>query len=319
MSRALIVLPDDSAQPILDAINGAAKSLRVKMFVFSDPELLKAVLAARSRGVKVRIMLNPARRSGEEDNEKSRKALAAGRTEAVGPDVIGDDAMAAIVLRLVENPAPFRGDQLAIGALQLERLQWSVRHAYDHVPHYFHFRGPGTLFNGPEVMVEMFVEEVPQLGARTVVLGADDREEDLGRQHRELAADDDRVAEVGDALDEADQERVREAGLQERQGHREERGAPARAQGLRRLLEGTLGGVRVLDVQSRSDAIERERIDLVQLRRLLAEQRALHREAGDARDPRVIAVVAAVTSANDDFPAGRMTGIALDSAASNLM
>jgi cardiolipin synthase A/B len=83
VSRALIVLPDDSAQPILDAINGAAKSLRVKMFVVSDPELLKAVLAARSRGVKVRIMLNPARRSGEEDNEKSRKALAAGGVDVL--------------------------------------------------------------------------------------------------------------------------------------------------------------------------------------------------------------------------------------------
>ncbi len=78
MSRSLIVLPDDSAKPILDAINGAQKSLRIKMFVFSDPELLKAVLAARARGVKVQVMLNPARRSGEEDNEETRKTLTAG-------------------------------------------------------------------------------------------------------------------------------------------------------------------------------------------------------------------------------------------------
>ena len=42
MSRSLIVLPDDSARPILNAIHGASKSIRVKMFVFSDPELLKA-------------------------------------------------------------------------------------------------------------------------------------------------------------------------------------------------------------------------------------------------------------------------------------
>lgn len=34
MSHALIVLPDDTAQPILDAIDGAKKSLRVKMFLF---------------------------------------------------------------------------------------------------------------------------------------------------------------------------------------------------------------------------------------------------------------------------------------------
>jgi cardiolipin synthase A/B len=83
VSRSLIVLPDDSAQPILDAINGAAKSLRVKMFVFSDPQFLKAVLSAQSRGVNVRVMLNPARRSGEEDNEKSRKQLAAGGVQVL--------------------------------------------------------------------------------------------------------------------------------------------------------------------------------------------------------------------------------------------
>jgi phosphatidylserine/phosphatidylglycerophosphate/cardiolipin synthase-like enzyme len=75
MSRSLIVLPDDSAQPIVDAIEGATKSLRIKMFLFSDPTLLRAVLAAQHRGVKVRIMLNPARRSGETENEKSRGVL----------------------------------------------------------------------------------------------------------------------------------------------------------------------------------------------------------------------------------------------------
>ena len=51
MTRSLIVLPDDSAQPILAAIEGASRTLRVKMFVFSDPELLKAVIAAKRRGV----------------------------------------------------------------------------------------------------------------------------------------------------------------------------------------------------------------------------------------------------------------------------
>jgi phosphatidylserine/phosphatidylglycerophosphate/cardiolipin synthase-like enzyme len=75
MARSLIVLPDDTARPILAAIEGASRTLRVKMFVFSDPSLLKAVIAARQRGVNVRVMLNPARRSGEHDNEPTRKAL----------------------------------------------------------------------------------------------------------------------------------------------------------------------------------------------------------------------------------------------------
>jgi len=75
MTRSLIVLPDDSAKPILAAIEGASQTLRVKMFVFSDPALRKAIIAAQRRGVTVRVMLNPARRSGEQENEAARAAL----------------------------------------------------------------------------------------------------------------------------------------------------------------------------------------------------------------------------------------------------
>ena len=73
--RSLIVLPDDSAAPIVTAIAAAKRTLRVKMFVFSDPGLVAAVIAAQKRGVKVQVMLNPARRSGEEENKATRKAL----------------------------------------------------------------------------------------------------------------------------------------------------------------------------------------------------------------------------------------------------
>ena len=83
MSRSLIVMPDDSAQPILEAINGARQSLRVKMFLFSDPSLLDAVIAAQKRGVKVRVMLNPARRSGEAENEETRRILSEGGVEVL--------------------------------------------------------------------------------------------------------------------------------------------------------------------------------------------------------------------------------------------
>jgi cardiolipin synthase len=83
MSRSLIVMPDDSAKPILEAINGATKSLRVKMFLFSDPSILKAVIDAQRRGVKVRIMLNPARRDGESENKESHKMLVAAGVEVI--------------------------------------------------------------------------------------------------------------------------------------------------------------------------------------------------------------------------------------------
>jgi cardiolipin synthase len=83
MSRSLLVLPDDSAQPILDAINATAKSLRIKMFVFSDPALLQAVVNAQKRGAKVQVMLNPARRSGQIENEDSRKVLVDGGVDVI--------------------------------------------------------------------------------------------------------------------------------------------------------------------------------------------------------------------------------------------
>ena len=75
MSRHLLVMPDDTAQPLLAAIAGAKTSVRVKMFTFSDPGLIGAVTAARKRGVDVRVMLNAARRTGEDDNKPVRKAL----------------------------------------------------------------------------------------------------------------------------------------------------------------------------------------------------------------------------------------------------
>jgi cardiolipin synthase len=83
MSRSLVVLPDDSAKSILDAIHHAAKSLRVKMFVFTDPSLIAAVIQAHRRGVNVRIMLNPRRRSGVSENDESRSTL-----QAAGIDVL---------------------------------------------------------------------------------------------------------------------------------------------------------------------------------------------------------------------------------------
>jgi phosphatidylserine/phosphatidylglycerophosphate/cardiolipin synthase-like enzyme len=76
MSRSLVVLPDDSAHPILDALHQAKESLRIKMCVFADPHIMEAVVKAHKRGVKVRVMLNPTRRSGEEQNDDTRKRLA---------------------------------------------------------------------------------------------------------------------------------------------------------------------------------------------------------------------------------------------------
>jgi cardiolipin synthase A/B len=81
VSHSLIVLPDDTAQPILDAVSTARKSLQIRMFLFTDSRLTDAVIATRRRGVKVRVMLNPARRGGESENDATKEKLAAAGIE----------------------------------------------------------------------------------------------------------------------------------------------------------------------------------------------------------------------------------------------
>jgi cardiolipin synthase A/B len=75
-NHSLIVLPDDTAKPLIDALDGARSSINIRMFLFTDPSMVEAVKAAEKRGVKVRVMLNPARRDGSAENEATRKALA---------------------------------------------------------------------------------------------------------------------------------------------------------------------------------------------------------------------------------------------------
>jgi len=76
MTHRLIVLPDDTAKPLIDALAGARHSINIRMFLFTDPDMVEAVKAAEQRGVKVRVMLNPQRRDGSAENEDTRKALA---------------------------------------------------------------------------------------------------------------------------------------------------------------------------------------------------------------------------------------------------
>src|SRR6202789_2644262 len=76
MSHSLIVLPEDTAQPILDALAAAKRSIQIRMFLFTDRGLTNAVIAANRRGVKVRVMLNPARRGGESENDETNDKLA---------------------------------------------------------------------------------------------------------------------------------------------------------------------------------------------------------------------------------------------------
>src|SRR5262249_21936634 len=59
----------------MELIQGARQSLRVKMFALSEPRILRALIRAHRGGVKIRVMLNPARGSGEIQNTGSRSVL----------------------------------------------------------------------------------------------------------------------------------------------------------------------------------------------------------------------------------------------------
>jgi phosphatidylserine/phosphatidylglycerophosphate/cardiolipin synthase-like enzyme len=83
VSRYLIAFPDDSVRPILDAIDQATTTLRIKMFMFSDPHILTSVIKAHRRGVQVRVMLNPARRDGKSQNLETHKQLTEAGVEVI--------------------------------------------------------------------------------------------------------------------------------------------------------------------------------------------------------------------------------------------
>jgi phosphatidylserine/phosphatidylglycerophosphate/cardiolipin synthase-like enzyme len=73
--RTLIVLPDDTAKEIIEAIDNARQEILIKMFLFSDEALINAVIRAQKRGVSIRVMLNPNRQNGQSENENTRRIL----------------------------------------------------------------------------------------------------------------------------------------------------------------------------------------------------------------------------------------------------
>jgi phosphatidylserine/phosphatidylglycerophosphate/cardiolipin synthase-like enzyme len=114
MSHRLIVLPDDTADAIIDPIKAARNTLNIRMFLFTDPSLLEAVIAARQRDVHVRVMLNPSRRDGTTDNQVAREALL-----AAGVDVHDSSTEFAVTHQksmVIDNRIGF-----------IESLNWETR------------------------------------------------------------------------------------------------------------------------------------------------------------------------------------------------
>ncbi len=67
----VIVQPDDGAAAVVALLDGAKKSLRLKQFTLTDPDIIAALERAHARGVVVRVMLNPHRSAGDRANDES--------------------------------------------------------------------------------------------------------------------------------------------------------------------------------------------------------------------------------------------------------
>jgi cardiolipin synthase A/B len=113
--RSIIIFPDDSISPIVNAIAEAKKTLRIKMFIFNEPLLLNSVIAAKLRGVHVKVMLNPSRTNGNSLNEETRSAL-----EDAGIEV--KDTSPAF--KVTHEKSMVVDDNIAY----VQSLNWSPRH-----------------------------------------------------------------------------------------------------------------------------------------------------------------------------------------------
>jgi phosphatidylserine/phosphatidylglycerophosphate/cardiolipin synthase-like enzyme len=113
--RSLIILPDDTISPILDAIAEAKYSLRIKMFIFSEPVLIDAVTSASKRGVSVKVMLNPARSNGDELNDVTRIQL-----EEAGVEVKDTNP----AFKVSHEKSMVVDDRIAF----IQSLNWDPRH-----------------------------------------------------------------------------------------------------------------------------------------------------------------------------------------------
>jgi cardiolipin synthase A/B len=65
----LIVQPDDGEKPVKDFLNSARKTVALKQFTFTHPLLLDTVMALHKKGVRVCVMLNGAKATGERLND----------------------------------------------------------------------------------------------------------------------------------------------------------------------------------------------------------------------------------------------------------
>jgi cardiolipin synthase len=74
-STRVLVQPDDGIGPVVEMVDSARRAILIKMFTFTSPALIAAVIDAHRRGVQVQVMLNPTRSSGTRANDGTLACL----------------------------------------------------------------------------------------------------------------------------------------------------------------------------------------------------------------------------------------------------
>ncbi len=77
-AQQLLVMPDDGPEPVLELINGAKKSIRFKIYLFTYREVRQALIRAANRGVDVKVLIDPEPVGGGESNAETARLLKEG-------------------------------------------------------------------------------------------------------------------------------------------------------------------------------------------------------------------------------------------------
>lgn len=75
--HCILTQPDMGAEPILRALRGAQRRVRIKMFKLTSEAVLREAARAAERGVDVQVMLNPTRSDGSRANDEAFAYLSA--------------------------------------------------------------------------------------------------------------------------------------------------------------------------------------------------------------------------------------------------
>lgn len=134
-SLELLALPDAGQEPLLQALDGARESIRLKAYLLSDDAVLAALQRAAGRGVAVRVLLEPEPFGGGDSNR-----LAAEKLRSSGVEVRN-------------APAAFRFSHEKSLVID-ERRAWVM--TFNLTPSSFHQnREYGAIVDDPELVEEI--------------------------------------------------------------------------------------------------------------------------------------------------------------------